>query len=272
MRSPFFCAYFCTMDLTYIQTSVVDNIGYIVLDRPEKRNALNQDFVTELKWAFTSLETNDSCKVIILKSSDVAFCAGADLGYLQQLQKNSFQENVDDSTHLMELYAQIYSMEKVVISMVAGPAIAGGCGLATITDYCFAADSAKFGYSETKIGFVPAIVMVFLIRKIGEAKAREILLSGDIFSAETAKQLNLINFVIPDEQLEESTIDFAQKLISKTSMQSRALVKKMMAEIPEKTLKDALDYAAKKNAEMRESADCKRGIAAFLNKEKIKWD
>ena len=156
--------------------------------------------------------------------------------------------------------------------MVSGPAIAGGCGLATVTDYCFAAIDSKFGYSEVKIGFVPAIVMVFLLRKIGEGKAKEILLSGEIFSAERAVNLGLINTAMDEDKLEAFTNDFANKLIKKTSGQSVAVIKDMMAKVPEMTLNEALDYAALSNAQMREKEDCKKGIDAFLNKTKITWD
>lgn len=260
------------MTMTYIDWEVTDKIGYITLNRPDKRNALNQQVVTELKQAFAEAKANADCKVVILKSSSDAFCAGADLQYLQSLQTNTRQENVADSTHLMELFHTIYTFPKVVISMVNGPAIAGGCGLATIVDYCFASESASFGYTEVKIGFVPAIVMVFLLRKIGEGRAKEILLSGEVFNAERALNLGLINAVLDSESLEEFTVDFANNIVRKSSSQSVAVIKEMIAKIPEMDLNQALNYAADMNATMREKEDCKKGINAFLRKEKISWD
>jgi len=257
--------------MQYVQLEVKDHIGMIILDRPSKRNALNEQVVAELKHAFKSANEDDNCKVIVLRSSGTAFCAGADLEYLQQLQQNSFDDNLQDSKHLMELLKTIYTLPKVVISMVDGPAIAGGCGLATIADYCFASTRAKFGYTEARIGFVPALVMVFLIRKIGEAKAREILLSGEIFDANRANQLGLINAVVEPDILEDYVLSFARQLIEKNSAQSMATIKEMMAAIPEKGLDEALNYAAEKNATMRETEDCRKGITSFLNKEKISW-
>lgn len=257
--------------MQYIQWEVQNQIGTLTLNRPEKRNALNEDVVQELHQTLKQAVTDDQCRVVVMRSSGSAFCAGADLGYLQQLQHNSYEENLQDSKQLMKVFKTIYTMPKVVISMVDGPAIAGGCGLATIADYCFASPESKFGYTEARIGFVPAIVMVFLLRKIGEAKAREILLSGEVFDADRAWSLDMVNAVVPSGELEAYTYDFAAKLIHKNSSQSMAMIKKMIAEVPEKTLDEALDYAANMNATMRESDDCKKGIASFLNKEKIKW-
>jgi methylglutaconyl-CoA hydratase len=228
--------------------------------------------VAELKEAFQLALNNDTCKVVVVRSTGSAFCAGADLDYLQQLQRNTFDENLEDSSSLMELFKTIYTFPKVVITEVNGPAIAGGCGLATVADYCFASSSASFGYTEVRIGFVPAIVMVFLLRKLGEGRAKEILLSGDVFDAQKAAEIGLINKVVSEEELNEFVNGFAQKLIRKNSGASMAMVKEMVARIPELSLEDALDYAARKNAEMRETSDCKKGISSFLNKERLTWD
>lgn len=258
--------------MQYVTWQLESRIGFITLNRPDKKNALNQEFVSELKQAFSEAKANPACRVVILQSSGDVFCAGADLGYLKQLQSNTHKENVEDSVHLMELFKLIYSFPKVVISMVTGPAIAGGCGLATVTDYCFATPESKFGYSEVKIGFVPAIVMVFLLRKIGEGKAKEILLSGEIFKAARAKDIGLINTVVKPEEIKKFTIEFANSLIKKTSGQSVAIIKQMIGDIPELSLNDALQYAAEMNATMRQKEDCKKGISAFLNKESISWE
>ncbi len=162
--------YFLPLDIMpLIETSVKDRIGYIVLNRPDKRNALSPEMVSELKLAFKKAEDNAAVKVIVLKANGESFCAGADLAYLQDLQKFSYEENLADSRHLKELFLQIYTLRKVVIAQVQGSAMAGGCGLATVCDFVYAVPESKFGYTEVKIGFIPAIVMVFLLRKIGEA-------------------------------------------------------------------------------------------------------
>lgn len=250
---------------------LVNRVGYITLNRPEKRNALSFEFVSEIKHILSTAIDNDNCKVIVLKSSGEAFCAGADLGYLQQLQKNTFDENLIDSTHLMELFSMIYHAPKVIISQVEGPAIAGGCGLASVCDFCFATPESTFGYTEVKIGFVPAIVMVFLLRKVGEKNAREMMLTGDVFNAQKALSYDLINDIIPAENISEHVTSFAEKLSKTTSSQSIALVKQMTAHVPHLATQDALKYAAEINAKARATDDCKKGIASFLNKEKLTW-
>lgn len=249
----------------------INRIGYITLNRPEKRNALSYELVSELKQTFREAEKDINCKVIILRGSGEAFCAGADLAYLQQLQNNSFEENVEDSLHLKELFYLIHNNSKVVISMVEGAALAGGCGLATVCDFCFATPESLFGYTEVKIGFVPAIVMVFLLQKLGEKTTRELLLTGEVFDAQKALKLNLITDVINNESIAETVEKFAEKLCKTASSQSLSIVKEMLATIPGKNINDALLYAANTNAKARATEDCKRGIAAFLNKEKLSW-
>lgn len=257
--------------MSLITYSTQNRIGYISLNRPEKRNALSFEMVTELKGAFTNAEHDENCKVIVLKAEGKVFCAGADLAYLQQLQNNTYNENLADSTHLMELFLQIYKCSKVVIAQVHGHAIAGGCGLATVCDFSFTVPEAKFGYTEVKIGFIPAIVKVFLIRKIGEGKSKELLLSGDLIDAERALQFGLVNKIYPTNELEEQVNKFASNLCETNSAQSMAFTKKMIADVQSMDLKTGLEFAAKMNATARASEDCKKGISSFLNKETLTW-
>jgi methylglutaconyl-CoA hydratase len=257
------------MNLVQYETS--NRIGVITLNRPEKRNALNEGFVKEIRIAFQHAYNDEACKIIILKGSGDAFCAGADLEYLQTLQTNTFEENLNDSKNLMELFQMIYKGPKVVIAQIEGPAIAGGCGLATVCDFSFAVPEATFAYTEVKIGFIPAIVMVFLIRKIGEGKARELLLTGKLMNAEIAQKLGLINYIESKETIAEAVIHFAEKLCREASADSLRMVKNMIAEVQHREVDDALLFAASQNAEARQTNDCKRGIAAFLNKEKLIW-
>lgn len=259
------------MSFAYIETYVADRIGYIVLNRPDKRNAFNHELVAELKTAFAAHFADDNCKVLILKAKGDVFSAGADLGYLKSLQKNSFEENLADSRHLMALYQLIYEGPKVVISQIEGSAIAGGCGLATVTDFSFAVPAAKFGYTEVRIGFIPAIVMVFLSRKLGEGKARELLLTGDLLDAQEALRYGLINFVVNADEIAQQVYLFAQKLIANCSGTALATTKKMLARVQDMPYADGLAYAAEQNAHARASSDCQLGISRFLNKEKNQW-
>lgn len=257
--------------MNFVKYHIKERVGYISLNRPEKRNALNSTVVTELKEAFLTAENDEEVKIVVLHAEGEIFCAGADLEYLQTLQKNSYEENLKDSTHLMELYKQIYTLNKVVIAQVNGHAIAGGAGLVSVCDFAFSVPLATYGYTEVKIGFIPAIVMTFLLRKIGETKTKELLLSGNTFSAMEAKAIGLINYIEEANQLDESVFEFAQKLCSSNSAESMKLTKKMISEISHMEMNKALEYAAQMNAEARATVDCKKGIAAFLNKEKIIW-
>jgi methylglutaconyl-CoA hydratase len=248
-----------------------DRIGYITLNRPDKRNALSFQVVQELKEAFTIAEHDDSAKVIVLQANGDAFCAGADLSYIQQLQNFSFADNLSDSSHLKSVYYQIYTMKKVVIASIQGHALAGGCGLATVCDFVFAVPDAKFGYTEVKIGFVPAIVMVFLLRKVGEGKAKELLLTGDLIRSEEAVYYGLVNKVVAKDKLREHVKAFADHLITQNSGISMMLTKQMVSQVQSMNLEGALSFAAEMNAKARGSEDCKKGIAAFLAKEKFQW-
>lgn len=250
---------------------VSNRIGYVTLNRPEKRNALSHQLVAELKAAITSAEEDDHVKVIVLRAEGEAFCAGADLAYLRQLQKFSFEENLADSNHLKELFVRIYLCKKVVIAQVQGHALAGGCGLATVCDFVYTVPEAKFGYTEVKIGFIPAIVMVFLLRKMGEQRAKQLLLTGDLIKAEEALAMGLVNRVVSKETLATEVARFGQKMIESNSAQSLMLTKQMIAKVQSMPLENALNYAAEMNAQARATADCQKGIAAFLNKEELTW-
>jgi len=257
--------------MTWVEFEIKNRVGYITLNRPEKRNALSFELVTELRQAFVEAENNNGVKVIVLKARGDVFCAGADLDHLQQLQGYSLQQNLDDSRHLKELFKCIYLLKKVVIAQVQGHALAGGCGLATVCDFVFAVPEAKFGYTEVKIGFIPAIVMVFLIRKIGEQKAKHLLLSGELVQGETAFQFGMVNKLVEKEKLETLTTEFAQQLINHNSGQSMELTKRMISEVQSMSLEEALEYASQMNAQARATDDCKKGIGAFLSKQELKW-
>ncbi|MBI3481557.1 MAG: enoyl-CoA hydratase/isomerase family protein [Bacteroidetes bacterium] len=257
--------------MSLVLYEVKERIGYITLNRPEKRNALSHELVADLKEIFDQAENDPMAKVIVLRATGESFCAGADLASLQKLQNFSFEENVADSNHLKELFLKIYQLKKVVIAQVHGHALAGGCGLVTVCDFAFAVPEAKFGYTEVKIGFVPAMVLVFLIRKIGEQRAKQLLLSGELVQGSDAMNLGLINFLFAKDELENKTQEFAKKLIKNNSAQSMMLTKQMIDQVQSLSLNEALSYAARMNAEMRASDDCKKGIAAFLNKENLIW-
>ena len=254
-----------------LQYSVQDRIARITLDYPEKRNALSPDLIIALTAAFREAQSDDKVKVIILNANGNVFSAGADLAYLKSLQSNTYEENLADSQKLMTLFELIYTLDKIVIAQIEGSAIAGGCGLATICDIVFATPDATFGYTEVRIGFIPAMVMIFLLRKIGETRAKELLLSGKLIDAPTAQTMGLINYVISRENIANEVTLYARHLCNEASTQALKTTKMMIGKVQTMSLNDALQYAAQQNALTRATDDCKYGINAFLNKEKLVW-
>jgi methylglutaconyl-CoA hydratase len=259
------------MSYSFITYEVADRVATITLNRPEKRNALNGEVVKELIDAFITAGASDAVKVIILAANGEAFCAGADLEYLQQLQLNSYEENLADSRQLMQLMQLIYAHDKVVIARIEGHAIAGGCGLATVCDFSYAVPTAKFGYTEVKIGFIPALVSVFLVRKIGEGRARELLLTGKLVSAKRAYEFGLITKIVGADEIQVEVDALAKELCNDASANSLKLTKLLVANALDLPLQAALEEAARHNALTREHPDCRQGIQAFLNKGKPAW-
>lgn len=257
--------------MEFVLYETKNRIAFITLNRPEKRNALNSRIVEELKECLNKAENDKNVKIIVLKASGEAFCAGADLAYLKTLQSNTFEENLIDSYNLMDLYKKIYTHKKIVIAQVEGHAIAGGAGLATVCDFVFSVPEAKYGYTEVAIGFVPAIVSVFLLRKIGETKSKELLLTGKIISAQEALNIGIFNFIEKKEKIANAVKTFAEKLIKTASDESLNLTKNLISQIQGLDLDDALKFASKLNAKARATEDCQKGISSFLNKEKIMW-
>lgn len=247
-----------------------DEIRSITLNRPEKRNALNSQMIGELISAFEDT-ARSSCRALILTGAGKAFCAGLDLEQLQQMECRTCEEHRADSEQVARLLRTLYDMPKPTIAAVNGAAIAGGTGLATLCDFTLAFPDATFGYTEVKIGFVPAIVSSFLVRQVGEKKARELLLTGRIFDAHEAHQLGLVTRIITrHEVLLLEALRLAEMLL-KNSPESLRWTKKLLSENSRPELDRQLDFAIDCNAEARETADFHEGIRSFLEKRKPQW-
>ena len=259
------------MDNKLIRYERAARTAYLTLNRPEKRNALHEDMVGELTRALEELRGDTELRVIVLRAAGPVFSAGADLGYLERLAENSAGENLEDSRRLMTLYQAIYRHPKLTIAQVEGDAIAGGCGLATACDLCFATPEARFGYTEGRIGFIPALVSVLLVARIGEGKARELLLTARLVSSAEAHQMGLVTRVTAADVIAREVSREAEALSSRVSGQSVALTKKLLADIRGLPLEEAFEIAAAANAEARATGDCQKGIRAFLEKNQMKW-
>ncbi len=244
----------------------------ITLNRPEKRNALDDSMIGELRQAFSQAERSQDVRIVVLTGAGGTFCAGADVDYLLKISDYGFEQNKEDSLNLMRLFQQIYTLRKPVIAKVRGPAIAGGCGLATVCDFAIAAEeSAKFGYSEVRIGFLPAIVLTFLIKRIGEGRARELVLTGNVIDAREAERIGLVTKSVPEQTLDEHVGNLARELAEANSPRSMALCKEMFSKLDGLNFVDALEYAANMNALTRMTDDFKKGLQAFLKKERVSW-
>ncbi len=255
--------------MAFVEISVQDNkVAFIALNRPEKRNALSQGLVKELTEAYMGLETDERVSVVVLRGNGPAFCAGADLAYMLQIRDNSFEENLEDSRLLGNLFKTIYLFPKPTISLVQGPAIAGGCGLAFLSDFVFATNDSKFGYPEVKIGFVPALVTYFLTQKVGLTNATEMLLGGEIYLADQIKEMGAINQVLDTDTIEKHVLEFAGKMAEKNSQSSMIMTKKLIRRQEVDKLDLFLEKAAVLNAESRKKADFKKGVESFLNRNK----
>jgi methylglutaconyl-CoA hydratase len=253
-------------------TSTTDGSARILtLDRPEKRNALNADLVKALKEALREAADEDGVRSVVLTGAGSTFSAGADLASLRALRDASPLDNQSDSRHLADLFRQIYRHPKPVIAKVNGHAIAGGAGLAAVCDVSIAAEEAKIGFTEVRIGFVPAIVMVFLRRKLGETDARDLLLRGKLLSAEEAAERGLLTRAVAPEDLDETVGALAEEIATETSGSAVRLTKQMLARVPGMGFDEAIDYAVQMNAFARGTDDCQAGIQAFLDKEDPPW-
>jgi methylglutaconyl-CoA hydratase len=241
-------------------------IATLTLNRPDKRNALNATLINELTYAFTKLGTDDSVKVIVLAANGNVFCAGMDLAYLQDIARYSVLENKADSRRFCQMLYTIYTCPKPVIARVHGAAIAGGCGIASVCDVVVACrDHAIFGYSEVKIGFVPAIVSVFLMRRIGGLQAQRLLLSAENINAKEAFRLGLVTYLVEEDVLDETVTQTAHAL-AQNSSSAMALTKEILGNIGNMSLESSLEYAVSMNAIARTTEDFEQGIARFLNK------
>ncbi len=251
---------------------VSEKVAIITLNRPEKRNALNPELIEELSKAFDIAVRDDLVRCVVLTGAGNSFCSGADLEYIQKISELSSYENYIDAEKLAGLYLKIYRFPKPTIAMVNGFALAGGCGLASVCDFIIASkENAKFGYTEPRIGFIPAIVMVFLLRRISPGKARELLIRGNIINADEAVEIGFANYAVPDVELRNFTFKFANDLISEVSPESVKFVKEMLSNVYSMGLEQAIEYAKGMNSISRLTEDCKKGIESFLKKEKIRW-
>jgi methylglutaconyl-CoA hydratase len=244
-------------------------LAILTLNRPEKRNAISPQMLSELQSAFDTIEKSPA-RVGIFTGIGKAFSAGMDLEMLSAIARQSPQENMEDSRRMARIFRRIWSFTKPLIAAVNGAALAGGCGIATLCDFTLAVPEAKFGYTEVKIGFLPAIVSVFLTRQIGDKRARDLLLTGRMITAAEAKELGLVNEIVEPERLMDRAKELAAVLIE-ASPSSLTRAKRLLTASASSTIDADLERAVLENARIRCTPDFKEGLASFLEKRKPQW-
>jgi methylglutaconyl-CoA hydratase len=244
-------------------------LAVITLNRPDKRNAISYELIDELLRALEEVEKS-AAQILILTGAGKAFCSGMDLENLRSIIGRTDEQNLADSATMARLFRSLYEFPKVTIAAVNGPAIAGGCGLATLCDFTLASSKAKFGYTEVRIGFVPAIVSAFLLRQVGEKHARDLLLTGRIIGPEEAFRIGLVNEIVAPESLLERARDLAASLLG-NSPASLLATKRLLKHYSSESLDREIGAAVEENARVRRTADFREGVSSFLEKRNPHW-
>lgn len=257
--------------MTYntIQLAHDGPVATITLNRPDKRNAISFELIEDLLRALDDVAKSEAI-VLIITGAGKAFCSGMDLENLKSLLGRTPEQNLQDSETMVRLFRSLYEFPKVTIAAVNGPAIAGGTGLALLCDFTLAVPDAKFGYTEVRIGFVPAIVSTFLLRQVGEKQARDLLLTGRIFGADEALRMGLVSEVVAADNLMARAHELAGVLLQNSAASLRA-TKKLLTDHATAELDSQIDAAVRENAAIRTTADFREGITSFLEKRKPVW-
>lgn len=247
--------------------SVEGAVARITLNRPEKRNALNAAVIAGVKNSLRDASVDERVRVVVITGAGKDFCSGADLSVLQQIATASVAENTEDARTLLELFVLIRQLEIPVVAAVKGRALAGGCGLASACDIVLAAASARFGYPEVKIGFVPAMVMAILRRNVSEKRAFELLTRGAEISAQEAHEFGMVNKIFADESFDNDVALYVNEF-EKLSRSAVALTKRLLYQIDGLSFVETLEIGADVNVIARLTKDCQERVAGFLNKNR----
>lgn len=257
------------MEFKTIQLAYDGGLATIALNRPNKRNAISHELIEDLLAGFDQVQQSPAL-VLILTGAGKAFCSGMDLENLKTLIGRSPEQSLQDSQTMANLFRRLYDFPKPTIAAVNGAAIAGGTGLATLCDFTLAVPETKFGYTEVRIGFVPAIVSTFLLRQVGEKIARDLLLTGRLFGADEAKAIGLINEIVPAHSLMARARELAAHLMENSPASLRH-TKRLLSDAARAELDLHIDAAVRENSAIRSTADFREGISSFLEKRKPKW-
>ncbi|MEW5796350.1 MAG: enoyl-CoA hydratase-related protein [Candidatus Zixiibacteriota bacterium] len=258
------------MNYTTLKYTEDGRIGRVSFCRPEIHNAFNGTVITEMSHLFAELATGDDLRVILLTGEGKSFCAGADLNWMREVIDQSYEQNLAESNALADLFYQIYTFKRPVVGRINGAAIGGGTGFVAVCDIAIAARSAKFSFSEVKIGVVPACIGPYVIRKMGEGKARELFITGERMSAERACEVGLVNKVVDDDKLDAEINNLIESILS-SGPEAVAMAKRLVSEVPMMSPAQFKPFTAEMIAKLRVSSEGQEGMDAFLNKRKPRW-
>jgi len=260
-------------DVKEYQTILVSHDGpvwHIALNRPEVHNAFNEVMIRELQNVVDLAVDEDQTRVVVLTGKGRSFCAGADLNWMRRVKDYSYEENLEESLRLADLMHIIYTLPMPTIARVNGAAIGGGTGLLAACDVIIAAETAKFSLSEVKLGLVPAVISPYVIRRVGESRCRQLMLTGERFKADRAKRYGLVNTVVPIEDLDDAVQERVAQLLT-SGPEALKTCKELLRRVPLMDFEEAKAYTAEVIARLRISREGQEGMAAFLDKRKPDW-
>ncbi|EMR73560.1 enoyl-CoA hydratase/carnithine racemase [Thermoplasmatales archaeon SCGC AB-539-N05] len=246
------------------------DVTTVAFNRPEVHNAMNEKLMKELTSCFKKLSQDDDTRIIILTGNGKSFCAGADLNWMKSISKYSKEENIQDSGFLLNLYETIYTCPKTVIGRINGHAFGGGVGLIAVCDITIAIPSLKFAFSETKLGIIPSVISTYIVRRIGLSNMRRLFITGERFNSDYAKEIGLIDYVVPEEEFDLKIQEYVDQIHS-SGPNAIIEVKNLVNKCQKMDVEEYKKYTVEKIAELRVSTEGQEGVNAFLEKRKTKW-
>ena len=247
-----------------------DGVVSLALNRPGKRNALSENMIKELVTAIRIIDKDEDCRLIKLEGEGEVFCAGGDLEWMRKQADSTREKRINEARKLAKMFRILNSVFKPILGVIRGDAYGGGIGLISICDYSISSSAAKFGLTESRLGLIPATISPYVISRIGESNCRDIFLSGEIFNAEKANKIGLVNEVVKPSDLEKS-VDSYISFFKKTSRQAVSSSKALIQTLRPKVSDKLIDETARRLADTWESNDAQKGIKGFLDKSKVVW-
>ncbi len=254
-----------------LKLDIHKSIAHVVLDRPDVHNAFNDELIRLVTETFAELGNKKEIRVIVLGGNGKSFCAGADVHWMKRMVQYSKEENLEDARNLARMFLTIAKCPKPVIARVHGAALAGGVGLVAASDIGVAIESVQFGFTEVKLGIIPAVIAPFIVARIGSGRAREFFITGERFLAPVALNIGLVQHVVSHELALDALIDSKISQILTSAPGAIAAAKELVFGVASRTLETSLDFTAEAIARARVSTEGQAGLQAFLDRQKPPW-